>query len=401
MKRITLFIISFILAYSYPIYILKAQRDVASVDELIESTKNDTTRVHVLLKLSKEYQSTAEPKGLDYGVNALVLANKMHYTKGIALANNNLGDFYWYKYDFESSELYYNEGFKLFKSLNDSAGIAEGYRNIGWIFYNRKEFIEALESHRNSLAINKQLQLKKQIGQNYNDVAICYKNLKLYDSALTNYFKALDIQNNLGNKNELSAVYENIGETYDEMNEQKLAIENTFLALKYAKAVNNKQYMTDIYSKLSNLYKKEENYDLAIDYIKLSTKAARQMDDKNMIKDNYKSLSELYALQKRFDKALYYNKLSSILLDSVHDEANARLETEMEQTNNLQNKLLAIKNLEKDKEITEQKLLQGKKIKLYLSGFGVIVAFFAVFLMRSNKQREKLNHYALKVHRLG
>jgi serine phosphatase RsbU (regulator of sigma subunit) len=397
MRKIIFLRISFILVSSVFFFSSYAQQKAISVDELIESTKTDTAKFHTLLQLSQEYKNTAPNKAFDFAMHALVLATNISYKKGIALANNNLGDLYWYKYDFVSSESYYVDGFKIFNKINDSAGIADGYRNMGWIYFYKNENIEALECHKKSLKINQQLKSKKNAGQNFNDIATCYLKLGLEDSAMYNYCQAMDIQQELDNKNELSAIYGNIGQIYSKMGVSWLAIDNALTSLKYAEEVDNKIYLADIYATLSDFYKKDQNYDVAINFIELSIKASREMDNKTMVNLGYTAISELYALQGNYDKALEYNLLSQRLSDSVYNEANERLYFEMLKNNESENKLLKIQNLKKDKEITEQKLSQGKKVRLYLLGFGIFVAGFAIFLMRNNKQRERINLELTKV----
>lgn len=397
MRKIIFLRISFILVSWLCVFSSYAQQKAISVDELIESTKNDTVYFHLLLKQSQEYKNTDPNRAFELALNAWVWATNKNYKKGIALANNNLGDLYWYKYDFVSSESYYKKAFTLFKTLNDSASIATCYSNMGWIHTNKKEKIDALECHKKALKINKQLNLNKVAAKNLNDIGTCYTELSMYDSAMVNYCHALDIYDALGYKNGSAVIHTNIGEIYSRMGVSWLAIDNLLTSLQYAQEIDNKVYLAHIYSTLSNFYKTDQNYDLAINFSEQSIKASREMDNKTMVNRGYTAISELYALQGNYDKGLEYNLLSQRLSDSVYNEANERLYYEMLKNYESENKLLKIQNLKKDKEITEQKLSQGKKVRLYLLGFGIFVAGFAIFLMRNNKQRERINLELTKV----
>lgn len=396
MRKIIFFFISFIFVCWLCIFSAYSQK-LTSVDALIESTQNDSVRIQVLIQLSQEYLNSDPIKGFDFAINALVLATNLNNKRGIASASNNLGDFYWYKYDFVSSEAYYAEGLKIFKELNDSSEIANSYRNMAWIYNNKKQHEQSLEFNKKSLEINSKLNKKKRISTNYSDLGINYSHLKIYDSSMIYYCKAIEMEEELGRKNNFTPIYGNIGQLYKDIGTDSLAIEMRLIALKYAENVGSKRYLVTSYMALSALNKDMKQYDEAIHFAHLSEQTARQINNKNAVCAAYKLLAEVYNLKQDYTQALHYVQLSSILSDSIFNEENNRLYEEMLKKNESENKIFVIQNLKKDKEIAEQKLAQEKKERIYLTLFVVLVAGFAIFLMRNNKQRERINLELAKV----
>jgi serine phosphatase RsbU (regulator of sigma subunit) len=390
MRKIIFSLTSFILVCWFCIFSAYSQK-LTSVDALIESTQNDSVRIQVLIQLSQEYLNSDPIKGFDFAINALVLATNLNNKRGIGLASNNLGDFYWYKYDFVSSEEYYKEGLKIFKELNDSVGISDGYRNIGWIYFNKNENVEALEYHKKSLEINQKFNFKKRMSANYSDLGLTYMQLKKYDSAISYHCLAVDIEKEFGSIQNLVAIYQNMGNVYRELGVYWLAIDMSLKALKYAEESGSKRRLYEAYQGLSVLNKDIKDYDGAVHFANLAIQVAREIDDKNAVYGVYTLLAEVYDLKHNYTQALHYVQLSSALSDSIFDEENNRLYEEMLKKYESENKVFAIQNLKKDKEIAEYKLAQEKKTRIYLIVFVVLVAGFAIFLMRNNKQRERIN----------
>ncbi|MGB3948189.1 MAG: SpoIIE family protein phosphatase [Bacteroidia bacterium] len=391
MRKIVFLLLSFILAYSLVSTSVYGQSKPLSVDALIESTQNDSARVQVLINLSLEYLNSDPQKGFDYAINALVLATHLNNKRLIALSNNNLGDFYWYKYDFVSSEACYKEGLKIFEELNDSSSIANSYRNIAWIYQNKNQDSASLECNKKALKINLKRNKRRAVAANYSDLGINYTKLKTYDSAMIYHCKALEIEEKSEQKKQLPAIYDNISNIYSELGANWLAIDMSLTALKYSEEFGNKRYMMGACNLLSELNKKVKDYDGSIHFAKLSIQSAREINDKNAINNLYKSLAETYALMQDYTQALHYTQLSNVLSDSLFNEKNGRLHEEMKSKYESENKLLLIQNLKKDKLITEQKLEQEKKTKLYFSTFAVLVGVFALIMFRNNKQQEKIN----------
>ena len=69
---------------------LRATQITDSLENLLRTT-TDTSRVKLLSDLCWEYRFISAEKALDYGNQALMLAKKLKYDKGIAQAYNDMG----------------------------------------------------------------------------------------------------------------------------------------------------------------------------------------------------------------------------------------------------------------------------------------------------------------------
>ena len=67
---------------------------IDSLLSLLKTAKEDTNKVNILYELSEE---CSEEDILKYAQAALLLAEKLNYKKGVAVASNNIGYVYYTK----------------------------------------------------------------------------------------------------------------------------------------------------------------------------------------------------------------------------------------------------------------------------------------------------------------
>src|SRR4051812_26406687 len=93
MKRIfSLFLFSFL------IFATIADAQQSKADSLYKEylkTTVDTTKINLLVDIYAAYDGINEVKGLGYAREALELAERAHYDKGICVANVEIGDYYY------------------------------------------------------------------------------------------------------------------------------------------------------------------------------------------------------------------------------------------------------------------------------------------------------------------
>src|SRR4051812_34352153 len=68
--------------------------------------KEDTNKVNLLGSLSTHYFYINSDSGLAYGMLELALAEKLHWKKGLAIANNNVGISYYAKSNYDAALRY-------------------------------------------------------------------------------------------------------------------------------------------------------------------------------------------------------------------------------------------------------------------------------------------------------
>lgn len=318
-------------------------------------------------------------------------AEKFKQQKQTGECLNYLGDLYWFSGDYATSSDNYFKALKIYESLNDEAGMAICYRNIGWIYQGQKNFDQTIQYYFKALEINERLGKKRQLLANYDDLGIVYKFKKDYDKALEYCNKTIELAKQIDADKGLATGYGNLGSIYYDMAKYDDAIKN-FEFSNIIHAQNNDNYnLSEGYIGISDCFLQLKDYEQTIYYAEKALELAQKHDFKTVAASAYAKLAKAYAAKKDFNNAYANLDLFIQVQDSTYNEKNSRQINEMSAKYESEKKELLIKSLESEKALSDEKLAQEKRFKIYLMLFCLMVAVFAVFLYKSNIQKRKAN----------
>jgi len=124
-----------------------------SLLRILKTSGYDTTRVNVLNKLSVEYRNEDYKKTMSYAEEALKLAEKIKYKKGMAASLTNIGMAYFRQHDYIKSREYLDRSYKILEELNDDIGIGNYYNATGDIFLQQGLYDNATKYYNQALGI--------------------------------------------------------------------------------------------------------------------------------------------------------------------------------------------------------------------------------------------------------
>lgn len=378
-------------------YSAKSQSD--SLQRALSIAKEDTVKINILLSLSHENSSKDRFKAFEYAKQALSLSEKLSENKKTGESLNCLGDLYWFSGDYTKASTNYFKALNIYEKLNDQKGIAECYRNIGWIYQGQGNYELTLQYYFKSLKINETLKLQTPLLANYDDLGILYKLMGNYDKAIEYCNKTLAIGKEMKSTKGIATGYGNLASVYRLMGKHQLCIEN------YEKSnsilLENEDYynLSSGYNGAAECYISLNNPDKSIENSLLAIKIAKKFNYQIIESSAYANLAEAYAMKKDYTNAYVYLKLFVVIQDSTYNEANSAQINEMSAKYESDKKELMINSLEKDKALSDEKLEQEQKFKIYLILFCLMIAGFAFMLFRGNIQKKKANNaltYAYK-----
>ena len=102
-------------------------------------------------------------EGISYGMQALALAERIQWKRGIARASNNIGANYNAKSNYPLAMEYYIKALKINEELGEKIGIASNSMNIGTIYYFQRNCEKALYYFEHALKIYEQLKQYKKL----------------------------------------------------------------------------------------------------------------------------------------------------------------------------------------------------------------------------------------------
>ncbi|MBL0181792.1 MAG: tetratricopeptide repeat protein [Chitinophagaceae bacterium] len=238
--------------------------EIDSLKNVLLNAKEDVKKIEIINELSfGYYKNDCFDSSLHYAKYALMLAEKINYTKGkgFALVNISICLLHQYYTNWDSDKL--NECIK----------------------YCNTAFEIALQTKNKIL-----------IGRTYScfgEIASFQHN---YNKALENYNKALDFYSKVGEKSLIILALWDITLFYKEQNNYTVALKYTYKTLKYSEETGDEKKIADCYYLLGGISKRNVNY---IDALKFY----------------YKSLAIYKSLNKHFDAAWVSNAIADVYLE--------------------------------------------------------------------------------------
>ena len=281
------------------------QNKIDSLIKVLKIAKDDTSKVNTLNALSEQFWQIAKyAEGKKYAEDALLLAEKTSFKKGIANAYNTIGNIYLSQSNYPEAVKNYFASLKIREDIGDKEGIADSYSGIGVIYMYKSNYPEALKNHLASLKIKEEIGDKKGIAASYSNIGIIYAEQGNYSEALRNHLASLKINEEIGNKQGIAQSYNNIGIIYIYQGNYPEALKNNFASLKISEETGNKQGIADSYGNIGNIYISQANYPEALKNYLLSLKIFVETGDKKGIGSSYINIGDIYYYQANYPEAL-------------------------------------------------------------------------------------------------
>jgi len=450
MNKRTLYILLIILSQLSFVY--SQTRVIDSLKQVITTTRIDTLKVNALNDLSWELRNSDPTLARDYATQAFTLAENIGYEKGAAWAlrnqgvmsyflsdhdralelykeadvrmerigdkagaariKNNIAILYDIRGEFENALNYYLEYLKSVEMLGDKEGTARANNNIGLIYFRIIDRDTNL-THKAAEHFNKALDIRKEIND-ISGVASSLNNLGLLfqaratlsnqnpqmeqaylDSAMANFQEALRIRQELGEQLNYSSTLASIAGIESKRGKHDIAIQMYEQAVSVQTEIGDRPGLVHSFYNLGFIYSNIRKFDMALKYFEKSMSAAEEINYKDMVKANSETMSMLYDSLGNYKMALKYHRLYSEVKDQLLNDESQKLITEMKSKYDLEKKENENKILQQENELGKAKLQQNKIVLVFV---GIAVAFllaFAVFILRSNRQKQKANELLL------
>lgn len=416
---------------------------VTPVSDRLDSLKNliqqrqlsETEQVDVLLQLSWDLKSKQPQLALDYGKNALQLAEKLKWNEKIADALRHIGIVYWQFGNFnmamdflqESNILFQRQGdqmgtartlsniglifweqghyekalenyfqaLRLMEKLNDNSGIAPVLNNIGLVYQLQGDYELATDFHLRSLEIKLELNDEKGASFSYNNLGIVKQEMGEYENALEYYHQALRIREAFGDKREIAQTLNNIGYLYLLKDRTDVALINLNRALALYSEVDDKGGIAQTYYYLGLVYRDMRRLPQAEGFFTSSLQIAQQIGHSKIVSDNYKQLAGIMAAKRDFRGAYNYQERYLQIRDSLFTQESQQRVREMQLLYDRERKESEIELLRKTNQINALNLQKQHIIRNFLVA-GVVLVLISLFLLynrvlfvtKSNRQLE-------------
>ena len=381
---------------------------------ILSSANEDSNKVNLLNEISYNFPYINPDEGLKYGNQALDLAKKISWTKGIASAYSSIGANYANKADYALALEYEYKSLKIYEQLNDLPNQAMLLQNIGIVHHTSKNQLKALEYDQKALKLFEQLNNKERIAAMYSNIANVYYSLHDKENVIKNNLKALQMYEALGDMSGIARLLGNIANYYAEEGEFSKAMVYYFDALRKEISLENKNGITrnmgnigetylDISKDTSGTIKpdslipagKRANLEKALSFLKTTVENAKELKQVEYILAFEEVLSEAYMLSGNSEDALKTYQEYIVIRDSIYDveKYNAATRKELDYEYGKREDSIAYQKQLAEVKLYEEKKMRSRETIFYSAGLLLVLIFSAVIFNRwriSQKQKKMI-----------
>ncbi|MCI2229368.1 tetratricopeptide repeat protein [Polaribacter sp. MSW13] len=255
------------------------QKAITIHKQALETAKKANSiefKVFSLNMLGVDYRKIdANRTALDYNYEALKLAEtvdnpSLGLRRSIAVSLNSMGNIYLLLKQYSLAIERFKKSQEIERSINNKLGLAINYQNIGYAKDAQGKTEEALDYFKKSLNLNNKL--KNTYGQIIckSSIANLYIKQGKPQKAINLIKENIETAEKMGNIEYLAYEYLSLGWAQSRLNQFSEAETNLNKGLKIAKKHNFSSALSYAYSHFSELYQSKKDYKSALKYYKIS-----------------------------------------------------------------------------------------------------------------------------------
>ena len=397
---------------------------IDSLNILIEQSEDDTTKVQLMLDLSKMFFGSDPNKAIAISEQAKALSESINYSSGIAYSLKNIGIGHYYLSNYVQALFYWKNAKSIFEEINDVVGVSNMLSNMGAVYADQGANVKSLEMNLQSLKLAEDAKDTLRIATALLNLSLNHEANNDYDHALGSIRRALSLYESIKDDLSIGFALLKYGEIYHDNSNYDSALIYLHKSLEFLRGT---EYYADALIPLGTAYLKKNEYEKAIKYLNLSYSEALESENNKLIAmslnglalaheengdlglaielykksilpakelsnsndelvDAYGGLMRLYFIQGNNNKGSEYQSLHLAVKDSIYNIESAQAQSRLLFDYEIEKKEGEIALLEKDNEI--QKAKEEKQILIrngFVYGFLIVLVFASVFFIQRNK----------------
>ena len=290
-----------------PLYNLQAQSSFIQDSIAIENL--NTQSVELVYSEPKEALKKAN--------QALNLANKIGFIRGIASSYGRIGIYYDVVGKFDSAIFYYKKALKLHSKIKNKKGIGACYSNLGLTYLNKSDYYNALSHFQAAIKPLEDIKLYLFLGNCYNNIGLLYYEMSSYDKSIFNFQKAISFYDSSDNQIGKANVYSNLSNVYSELKRFDTCIVLEKASISIYEKHNDLYNVGKSYNNLGLLYSQTGDQLSGIEMVKKAMLFNQENENSNALADNYGNLAMMYDLLKDSKSSKIYLKKAEPLIPEI------------------------------------------------------------------------------------
>jgi len=296
--------------------------ETSKIDSLQNELKKaeGKEKVNVLNSLTGELIYNKPVKALEYGNQALELAEVLNFEEGKVTALMRLGGAYFISDNYLQALESYSKALIIFESRADEFQISKCLNNIGDSYYYLNDPDQALDFFQRSLKIKEKLGARSGTARTLHNIGKIYKEWGIYDKSLDYLNRALKIRKEIGDKKRTAFTLNEIGNVYSSMSNFEKSLESYFQSLKIKEELKDKRGIAITLNNIGNIHSDIGNNDKALEYYQKSLKIQEEINNRSGIAFSLLTIGQIYSRNKDYEKALEYCNRALLIRKEIGDK---------------------------------------------------------------------------------
>lgn len=337
---------------------------IQKIEKELKPHIKDSTYVNQISELSRLYSTIYKfEKATELATSALLLSQKINYSRGEASAYSSLGSIYHDNRQYKKSKKTLLIALKKCKENNQEEDMTFVYRFLGEASLKLGDTTNAIYFHKEGLELCKKLKIMNRIGFAHDFLGYIYFHQNNYNQAIEHFSQSLAVFENLNMNHRIALAAGNIGLSYINLNVKRKSVHFLTIASKHYELDNNIKGHIWMNSLLSNIYKDIGEFTKARTYNGMNQSIYVEQSNEVGIASCYREKGEIAMASYNYKEAHEdLQKALRLFEDNEHPIGKARTLARLGELFYLKGEYTkAVKYLKKGKKLAED--ISHKKIQ--------------------------------------
>jgi len=354
-----------------------------SLKQLLDSEKQDTSRVNLFFNLAVAYQLSKPDTALVIAQQGLSLARKINFKPGEGRCLLVTANIFTITGNYPQALEIQLEALKLFEDIHDDKRMAATLANISDVYFYEGDYRRSIEYSTKAISIQRKLHFSSALCIALINLGDTYQKTNQLDSAFIYSREGYALALSIKDVNRIGEGMSNLGDLYLKTGQPDSAMSYYRSSIEQYKQIDNDDGSCDAYLGMAKLFLKAGKTDSCLHYAGLSLSIAKNAGFTDKIMEAGNFLAAYYKSVRNVDSAYAYQSVTIAAKDSLFSQQKANQVQSMSYSEIVRQQQIADAG-ERAKAQLKQNMLLGGLATLF------IVAFI---LYRNNRQRQKA--YAL------
>lgn len=309
-------------------YAKSQQTVIDSLKLAIEESKDDKKKIGLWLPLVQKLVTKNFDEAIEAAQDGISLAAKLKDSGTLGSLQNEMGNAYYLKGNYDSAASYYYKALELLKRTGTPATVAAALNNLGRLYRKTRDLDRSLQMYDEALDIYKKTGDEGGMATILNESGVVYEYKEDYNEAVNRYKRSLAIREKMKDTVGIAYSLNFIGGAYTLQKKFTEAENYLVQSLELRKKIKDSFAMALSYSDLGYMYTEENMLDKALEQYSLSNNIALPMKFADLLLGNFKQLAIIAEKKGDYAASLNYYRKQTELKDSIYSgEKMKQIET--------------------------------------------------------------------------